>query len=188
MLTIVPIVHIDKVFSRYFSYIVLQNIPLYILFIFFLFQVASNIQRRQNRNSYFILLPVLLFSIHSIILSCIGYLRNYNTELIVNELYQNFYYFFAVPLFFLLKKRISYVFVIRTILLVFIIISVEYIVIYLLYGGRSVTYHMVFLPFPLAYFLTKLLFRQNELHSKITLVISILIIIFSLCTSNKHYR
>jgi len=106
-IAIIPFAYIDIKFSRYFENILIQNLPLYFLALFTIFQFFYSQKNLKIRISY-IMLPIVIYSAYSVLLAMYGILNGASIEIIVEELYQNLYFVIAIPIIYLIKKRKNY--------------------------------------------------------------------------------
>ncbi len=174
--TFIPFVYIDRSFSRHFNYIVIQNIPLIILLLLAIFYFFNKEKSFQIRISY-VLLPVVVYVFYSLFLTIYGMVNHADPRIVIIELYQNLYFMFAIPIAYLLVSRKQYKFLIITIAGVFLLIAVQYIIIYFITPNRFTTYHSVFFPFVLALILSAFLFKEWSFYQKIFLISSICLLI-----------
>jgi len=165
LLTFIPFVYIDKSFSRHFNYIVIQNIPLIILLLLAIFYFFNKEKSYQIRISY-VLLPVVIYVLYSLLLALYGVVNKAGSLLIIIELYQNLYFVFAIIIAYLLVSRKQYIFLFNSLIVVFIIIAVEYIIINLISPFRFTTYHNHFFPFIIAFLFSVLLFKKWQFFQK----------------------
>jgi len=168
-LTFLPFAFIDKSFSRHYSYIIIQNIPLAILLLLTIFYFFNKEKSFQIRISY-VLLPVVVYVFYSLFLSIYGMVNHADPGVIFIELYQNLYFLFAIVIAYLLVDRKQYSFLFITLIFVFSIIAVEYIVSNMTSPFRFTTYHNHFFPFILAFLFSALLFKKWEFYQKIVLI------------------
>lgn len=156
ILAVIPLIYLERAFSRDFSYIFLQNLPLYILCLLGIFKFLSNDNVNQIKINY-VLFPVVIYSVYSIFLTFLGLVNSAINQLIIIELYQNLYFLLAIPIYFLLRDRKQYVVFTNIILIIFSLIAIQYLVVNLLVNFRFTTYHNHFFPFTIAISTTNLL-------------------------------
>lgn len=174
-LGILPLCYIDNVYSLYFNYIIIQNIPLYIFFtlsIFYFFSSPDSFSLSYGYLSF----PVFLITAYSVFLFMIGYANNNILAIGINELYQHLYYFIAIPIIYLIKDRRNFLILFQIIAITFLIISLEYIHLNLNSDVRITTYHNVFLSFLLGLFYSQLLFNKKPFYTKLFLITGIVLV------------
>jgi hypothetical protein len=168
LLTIIPFAYIDIKFSRYFEYILFQNIPLYFLALFAIAHFFHTQKSLKIRISY-LMLPIVIYSAYSFLLAIYGYSSGARIGIIIEELYQNLYFAFAIPIIYLIIKRKNYRILYITTVIIFTFIAFQYIIIDLLIPGRFATYHNHFFPFVIAIVFSAILFNNRRPHLRISL-------------------
>jgi len=174
-IAIIPFAYIDIKFSRYFENILIQNLPLYFLALFTIFQFFYSQKNLKIRISY-IMLPIVIYSAYSVLLAMYGILNGASIEIIVEELYQNLYFVIAIPIIYLIKKRKNYLILYLTTVIIFTFIAFQYIIIDIISPVRVTTYHNHFFPFVIAIVFAAILFinKRPYLIISLSLVLAIL--------------
>ncbi len=168
LISIIPFAYINFKFSRYFGYIVAQNIPLYLLVVLAIAQFFYS-KKNLKLSITYIMLPVIIYTAYSVLLALYGISKGAQLGILVEELYQNLYFFLAIPIIYLIKKRRDYYILFITTVLVFTLIAFEYIVIDITSPIRFTTYHNHFFPFVIALVFSAILFLKNRPYLKISL-------------------
>lgn len=176
IISILSLSYLNTTVYYIFQYLLIQNIP---LAIFLLFAVFQYVQRSTNLT---ISLPTLLKSVavyvgFSFFMFFLGIIRGADLNLAFNELYQNFYFFFAIPIFYLFKKEEHYKLLFKWIIITLVLISLQYIWVNTLNNFRFTTFQNHFLPFGVAALFSILLFRKNTFFQKI-IILSLFIAVF----------
>ena len=172
ILGILPLAYIDNTFSLYFNYLLFQNIPLYIFFVFSIFHFFLRTKDVSFELGY-LSTPVILITLYSCFLFIYGFIQNNILLVGLDELYQHLYYSLALPIIFLIKERKNYKVLFGIFAVTLLLICFEYILLNLNSNVRITTYHNVFLPFLLALFYSTLLFKKNTFVVKLLLIIGI---------------
>lgn len=186
LLSIIPMVYIETGFSRYFVNIVLQNIPLYILFLLALFHFIRN-EKLFSINIPKIFLPIIIYIIYCCFLFFVGIINNGKISVAVDEIYQNFYFLLAIPIAYLIINRNDYLIIFEWILVVFLFISLQYIIVNLISPFRYTTYHNHFFPFVIGAYFSKILFeKKSNFGLKLYYIIAFVILILgSIATATR---
>ncbi len=176
IISILPLVDLNKGDFYNFRYLLLQNIPLYF---FFLLAILTYLYRNKQlkKKLPYLLLTVFIYSGYSLLLFFLGLINGASFSLGFNELYQNFYFFFAIPIYYLFEKEDDYIISFRWVIITFTIVSVGYIIINFSNSIRFTTFQNHFLPFIVAALSAALLFNKNKFGVKINLIL-LLIIVF----------
>ena len=175
ILGILPLAYIDNIFSLYFNYIIIQNIPIYLFFALSIFYFTATTEN-VSLNYGYLTLPIYLITIYSSLLFILGFMKGGVLSIVTNELYQHLYYFLAIPIIYLIKDRRNLIILFSALAITFLIVSFQYIYLNLFSDMRITTYHNVFLSFLLGFFYSKLLFKQNNINIKLVLIIGISIV------------
>jgi len=175
LITIIPFAYIDIKFSRYFEYILIQNLPLYVLALFAIAHFSYSQKSLKIRISY-IMLPIVIYSAYSVFLAMYGISNSAPKGIIVEELYQNLYFAFAIPIIYLIKNRKNYMILYIATAIIFTLIAFQYIIIDIIFPGRFATYHNHFFPFVIAIVFSAILFISHKpfLRISLSLVLAIL--------------
>jgi len=173
-LTMFPLVYIDKTFSRYYTYIVAQNIPLYVLFLLGIFEFLKSEKSYKSKLSP-LLYPVIFYTGICVILLIVGIGKHADKWLLFQEAYQNFYFILTIPIAYLITKRRNYKFLFNVVVIVFLIISIEYIIFNFNSFYRVTTYHNHYLPFVLGILMSTILF-EKKMSIKILSVVGVILL------------
>src|SRR5690606_5463109 len=101
IVAILPFAYTERGFSRYFVNVLLQNITIYLICLFALFQYLHYGNSGKKILNSYIGFPILILSIYALLLALLGYIKAYSLSLIIQEYYQTFYYFLTIPFLFL---------------------------------------------------------------------------------------
>ena len=175
VISIIPLIDLSLIHFYKLSYLALQNIPLYIFFFLFLATYLNQTPDFSLRLPY-LLKIVLLYECYSVILFFLGLANGAPVDLCFNELYQSFYFFLAIPIYYFFRNRSDYKIALFTVVIVFVLVCIEYIILNTLSSSRVTTFHNHFLPFIVAAVVSALIFKKSSMIVKIQLIILFIII------------
>ena len=177
IISIFSLSYLNNIFFYSFKLLLIQNLTLtFFLFIAF-FTYLYKTKNFKIKIPY-LLKAIIIYVSYSFLLFFLGLLHRAPFELCFKELYQNFYFFFAIPIYFLFKKEEEYVVIFKWIILTFVIICIEYIIINFNSILRFTTFQNHFLPFIVAFLLSALLFIKKSPTKKILLSVLLFIVIW----------
>ena len=177
IVSILPLAYLDNRFHYVLSYLAIQNIPLSLLFLYSIYELLYRSKNLEFQIPYS-LRAILIYVALSFVLFILGLVRGASFSLSFNELYQNFYFFFAIIIYLLFKNRREYIIAFYWVIFVFIIISLEYIIFNFNNDLRFTTFQNHFLPFVTAALFAAMLFMSHRYFKKLLLGVLLIIVIW----------
>jgi O-antigen ligase len=184
ILAILPFMYINKGFSRSYSSIILQDIPLFFLMLFALFSWIKNAKNYIIKID-FLFLPIVFYLIFSVWLAIYGTLQGNHRSIILVELYQAFYLILVFPVYSLIKSRKEYLVIFGILTLVFAMVSIEYIILNHSSTMRVTTYHNHIFPIFVSIFFASLFFLKNNYLKLFALLLLLLFWYGSFATGTR---
>lgn len=175
----IPLGFLNNNFHYTLKWIIIQDIPLFFLFLISVSQYVLKEKKIELRYDG-MFGPLIALTLYSFLSAFLGYLNKNNFTLIVDELYHFLYYSFAIVLFYLIKERRDYQKIFTVIIAISVLVSIQYILLKGFFNlNRVVTFQSGLLLFPLSYFISKLLIQKKKdfLIKIIYLVLSVIVII-----------
>jgi hypothetical protein len=163
IVNLLPLVYFDNIFHYTLPWVLIQDIPLFLLLILGLFKAIRDRGISVVRLTYLNRM-LYLFGSYFIFLAVLGYFRQRNTTQIFDELYHAFYYVFDIVIACLLKNRSDYRKIFFLIIAIGLVVGIENIYMNLFSGAkRFVTFQTDILTLPIGFLFSYLLFfRKNK--------------------------
>ena len=169
-LAILPLIVVSYNFGRSFQYIVLQNLTLTLFILLALFKFLNEYKAGKGKIEKLFVL-ILIYTIYSGFLSVKGILSGAPVKFVINEFYQNFYYFLPIPIFYLIRDKYSYKVLLITAVFVFSIIATEFFIISYSSGSRFLSFQFLFFPFVIGTLFVWIFFYKSKFHHKLSYII-----------------
>lgn len=170
-----PLVYLNNAFHYDFKWVLISSLPLILFVLHSLFFYINNTKSFEFSFSY-IQRPLILFVIYIIILAISDFIQGKNSEMILFQVFHISLYLLIIPIAYLIKERSQYYFILKSLLFLSIVISIEYILFNeVIFNFRYVTFQSGFLPIVsgvvFAYFLHSKTFNRKTISLVILAVV-----------------
>lgn len=162
-------------FSNGFKWLFIQDTPLFLFTLLALFTYLLQTNRLKMSEKS-IIFPIILLFIYNVVMFAKAIYFDYNFRLAIEEFYRHFYYILTIPILILITKAEQYKYIFKLIIFIFIIISIEYLVVNLFSANRFTTYHNAFIPFVVGYFYFQMLTEYKNKQKMLKYVLIFIMI------------
>ena len=176
MVNFIPLIYLNNEFHYSLVWILISSPPLILLFYFAATQYIGN-ESSFSFSIKYMYKPIFLFSLFFLLVALIGIIQAQKIYLVIHQLFHLMLYSLIFPISYLLTKRKYYYSIFSIILLIFLIISLEYILLnQFLLSYRFVTFQSGTLPLIIGPVFAFILYSKNSSKKIIaTILLTILI-------------
>ncbi len=176
IINFLPLLILNNYIHYEFKFELLSLIPIYVLIFLSIFKFVFSEEHFSYKVGY-LEFPIILIVIYFGINALVAISGGKSTTFVVNEFFHFLLYLTIIPVLYLINKRDKYLIILKYLLVVSILVSIEYVIYnYFIIGKRFATFQSGFLPLALsvigAYFLYKKGFVKKTL---IFIILTILI-------------
>ncbi len=184
ILYFLPLIYLNNAVHYQFQYELFFALPLFLL-AFYTFAV-SMMRAKREKNIEILSKPILYFATYYILLGIWGIMQGYSKTFILSEGF-HFLLFGSIILFrYHLTTRDDYLIIFKALLIIFILISFEYIILgSIISGDRFVTFQSGFLPFVSGILFSLFLFLKGEKNKLLYIVILLIVILGMVSTLTR---
>jgi O-antigen ligase len=162
IVNLIPLVYFNNVFHYTLLWVLIQDLPLFLLLIIGLFKAIRERELSVIRFTYLNKM-LYLFGFYFLFLAILGFFKQRNSTQIINELYHALYYVFAIVLAYQLKKRSDFRKIFILIIAIGFVVGIENIYMNLFSGAkRFVTFQTDILCLPIGLLFSYLLFYKKK--------------------------
>ena len=177
VINLLPLIYLNQLFHYWIKWIMLQDVPLFILSLLAIFKYAGY-DKPFNFDLKYLRLPLIALTGYALFSMIVGIQNNNPKGFIISEIYHFFYYSFSIVIFYLIKERKYYKYIFISITVIAGLIAAEYLVIYKLLGWtRVVTFQSGIFIIALSLIFAYLILKKPDFIKK-SLFIGAFIFIF----------
>ena len=161
-INLIPLAYLNNTLHYVFKWVVIQDIPLFILFAL---AFSGYLLKEKSFTIRFsgLFLPLLVLTLYTFLSTIIGIVNNNKISFVIDELYHLLYYPFALVLFYLIRQKRHYYFLFMLLIFITVFVSLQYLFFkYLFNLERIVSFQSGLLLFPISYFVGSLLFYKTK--------------------------
>ncbi len=168
-----PILYTNTEFHYYLNFIIIQDIPLFLLIVVF---IISWLNKSLSKLYLGVIKKITLILFVYIVFSFIVAIINGNKLIyIIDEFYHFMYFVYFVIIYKTIKNRNQYFFLINFLFLLGVLFSLEYVAVNISTHDRFVTFHQNLYPLFVSLLFSLLLFSKTK--KNIWIIISLLIML-----------
>lgn len=157
----VSFIYINDIFNYTFKYILIQDLPIYMLIFIALTKYLLTADEFTFKLTY-LNKSILILFFFSLFSAVYGFVNGYDTEIVLYELYNLSYYALAIPIVYLINDSDQYRKIFKFLLIFSIIVALEYIYINTVFSGRFTSFHAGFFPVAAGILLAMIFYKKNN--------------------------
>jgi len=182
---LLPYIILSNLFHYAIKNEIIFNIPIFLLMFFVLLEFFRTTDFNILPKSRFLKI-LLSFLIYSLFSAIFGLGMGHSLGNVLIETFHIYYYALVFVFLFLFKERDDYFKIMQVLLVVSVIISLGYILMFALGAGtRFVTFQMNFLPFALSILITLFVIQRNKLAKFVFAVLFSIILLGTIVTLTR---
>lgn len=176
MINFVPLIYLNNEFHYSLNWMLLSSLPLILLILLAVARYVGN-ESSLSFSIKYMHKPIFLFSLFFLLIALIGIIQSQKIYLVIHQLFHLMLYSLVFPTSYFLTQRKSYYSIFSIILLIFLIISLEYILLnQFLLSYRFVTFQSGTFPLIIGPVFAFILYSKNSSKKIIaTILLTILI-------------